>query len=171
MDNTNTTRAGTPVDFTSAVSVLTGEPSGRMDPNIRPDADCEWCDGLGCYGCFNQGCEPTICSDCGADDHEHCTAMAAPDLGDCAECGDVAITECADGQPRCDACVADLIADGEMSLTETLAYYGIGHRRTENADVTGCHDIVQDGSVVFTGRAHETWTWLREQGLVGGEAA
>jgi hypothetical protein len=150
MDNTNTARVGTPV----------------------ADVDCEWCGGHGCYGCFNQGCEPTICSDCGADDHEHCTAeMAAPDLGDCAECSDPAIAECADGQPRCDACVADLIADGEMSLTETLAYYGIGHRRTENADVTGCHDIVQDGAIVFTGRAHETWTWLREQGLVGREAA
>ena len=51
--------------------------------------------------------------------------------------------------------------DAEQTLTEALRSAGYSHRPAERCAITGAHDIFDDqGMLVFTGQAHETWYWL-----------
>ncbi len=45
----------------------------------------------------------------------------------------------------------------EMTLTETLADLGYAHHPVGH----GIHAITLGDEVVFRGRAHDTWAWLR----------
>ena len=48
------------------------------------------------------------------------------------------------------------------TLTQALAARGMSHRPAEH----GRRDIVKGGVVVFSGTAHDTWTWLRAGGAL-----
>jgi hypothetical protein len=122
---------------------------GTLNSSRDPHPECR---------CHGTGATPVICSTCGADDHAECTG--------CIECYEPAEYISGEGEPLCETCACEQIANGDASLTDTLTFYGMSHRRTENADVTGVHSIICDGEIVFAGRAHETWTWLRDQALL-----
>jgi len=51
----------------------------------------------------------------------------------------------------------------EMTLSEVLAYNYLSHRPTSQS---GRRDVLDKQGVIFTGKAHEAWAWLRETGRI-----
>lgn len=54
------------------------------------------------------------------------------------------------------------------TLTETLRRLGYRHRQASTSvrAVLGQRDVLSGEAVVFTGRAHEVWAWLRREGRI-----
>jgi hypothetical protein len=82
-----TTNGFGPVDFNSAVSVLTGAPSGKTPHQHAfhvgaPPCDCTRdedgtpVEGAGSYfcQCYGTGIAPQVCNDCGDEGHATCGA-------------------------------------------------------------------------------------------------
>jgi hypothetical protein len=56
------------------------------------------------------------------------------------------------------------MAFSKKTLSEVLTALGLTHRSA--GEDTCAHDVFDGEGLVFTGAAHEVWSWLRETGRI-----